>query len=303
VKGGQKNMELTLETEVCYNSQEDDFAEKLGIAQVNGSHLFVVENCRRKERKNLTDELAETIQGEVAVKKNKYPNKIVLNIIQFKKGLTKTDEQINSAIKCNLFEGSDGVCLYEHNPLAGVEELGNKLPFLIEKAEGYEMYFVIEIDGEEVLEKINLLLETGIRKFILIAGDYHNDNLWRQIIVSSILREGGKAIVLLPARMNTKTKKSFIEHAQNYGATIVFHGMPFGGGESKTSFLDKTDMLYKNKNLLPITHSIKTNIVFSDLADTFKANSRGEYEFSKVCSLAEAELFCKSNRRKITIET
>lgn len=296
-------MDITLETEVCYNSQEDDFAEKLGITQVNGSHLFVVENCRKKERKNLTDELAETIQEEVATKKSKYSDKIVLNVIQFKKGLTKTDEQINSAIKCNLFEGSDGVCLYEHNPLADVGELGNKLPSLIDKAEDYEIYFVIEMDGEEVLEKINLLLETGIRNFILIAGDYSNDNLWRQTIISSILREGGKAIVLLPVRMNTKTKKSFIDHAQNYGATIVVHGMPFGGGESKTSFLDRTDMLYKNKNSLPTTHSIKTNIVFSDLADTFRANSRKEYEFSRVCSLAEAELFCKSNKRKVAIET
>jgi hypothetical protein len=296
-------MEIELETEICYNNKEDDIAEGLGILEISGSHLFVIENCRKKERKNLTNELAETIQGEVIIKKNKYPDKIVISVIQFKKGITKTDEQIESAIKCNLFEGSDGVCLYENNPLAGVGELENKLPELIDKAEGYEIYFVIEMDGEEVLDKINLLLETGIRNFILIAGNYSNDNLWRQVIVSSILREKGKAIVLLPARMNTKTKKSFITHATNYGATIVVHGIPFGGGESETKFLDKIDMLYKNKNSLPETHSIRTNIIFSDLADTFIANSRREYEFSKICSLAEAKLFCEVNRRQIIIDT
>jgi hypothetical protein len=303
MKGGSSKMDIILETEVCYNNKEDDIAQELGISEVSGSHLFVIENCRKKERKNLTDELAETIQEEVAVKKSKYPEKIVLNIIQFKKGITKTDEQIESAIKCNLFEGSDGVCLYENNPLASVEELGNKLPALIEKSEGYEIYFVIEMDGEEVLEKITLLLETGIRNFILVAGSYSNDNLWRQVIVSSILREEGKAIVLLPARMNTKTKKSFINHAMNYGATIVVHGIPFGGGSSETKFLDRTDMLYKIKDLLPETHSIKTNIVFSDLANTFLTNSRGEREFSKICSLTEARLFCEANRRQITIDT
>jgi hypothetical protein len=296
-------MEITLETEVCYNHQEDDLAEKIGISEVSGSHFFVIENCRRKERRNLNDELAERIQEEVAVKKSKYPNKIVLNIIQFKKGLTKTDEQIQSAIKCNLFEGSDGVCLYEHNPLADVKELSKKLPEMIDKSEGNEIYFVLEMDGEDVLEKVNLLLETGIRNFILIAGNYSDENLWRQVIVSSIIRENGKAIVLLPARMNTKSKKSFIEHATIYGATIVVHGLPFGGGSSETKFLDKSDMIYKNKNSLPETHSIKTNPVFSSLADTFVANSRNEYEFSKVCSLTEAKLFCEANRRQITIDT
>lgn len=295
-------MEITLETEVCYNNQEDNLAEKIGLSEVSGSHFFVIENCRKKERRNLNNDLSERIQEEVAIKKNKYPNKVVLNVIQFKKGLTKTEEQIESAIKCNLFDGSDGVCLYEQNPLAGVDELSRKLPELINKSDGNEIYFVIEIDGEEVLEKINLLLETGIRNFILIAGKYSDSNLWRQVIVSSILRENGKAIVLLPARMNTKSKKSFIEHATNYGATIVVHGLPFGGGGSETKFLDKSDMIYKNKSALPETHSIKTDSFFRNLAETFVANSRKEYEFSKICSLAEAKLFCESNRRQITID-
>ena len=295
-------MEILLETELCYNKQEVDFANGLGITEIPSSHLFVIENCRKKERRNLTEDFVELVQGDIVGLKNQYPEKKVLGLVQFKKGMTKTDTQIEMAIKCSIFDGSDGACLYEKNPLQNVESLKADLPNLLKITKGHERNFVIEMDGEDVLEKVNLVLHNKVKNFILVAGDHNNETLWRQVIVSSILANNGKAIVLLPARMNTRTGKSFIEKVETYGATIVIHGMPFGGGKTtEAKFLDKTDMFYKRASLLPVTHSLKTDSTFSDLFDTHQGIKQKQYELSRVCSLTEGRLFCEANRRTIVV--
>ena len=151
-------MKLDLYTEVCFNSKELEIANSLGLVDLFGSYAFVIENCRKKERNNLNINFPNLVQEDIAEVKNKYPNKNVLGIIQFKKGITKTDEQIRNAINCGVFEGSDGVCFYETNPLQNLEGLEKDYSKFIDLAEDYKKYFVIEMDGEDVLKKINFLL-------------------------------------------------------------------------------------------------------------------------------------------------
>jgi len=295
-------MEIILETELCFNKQEVDFANGLGITEIPSSHLFVIENCRKKERRNLNEDFVELVQEDIGKLKSKYPKKKVLGLVQFKKGMTKTNNQIEIAMKCSIFNGSDGACLYEKNPLQNFEELKTDLPNLLRITKNHERYFVIEMDGEDVLEKVNLVLQNKVKNFILIAGDYNNDTLWRQVIISTILANSGKAIVVLPARMNTRTGKSFIEKVETYGATIVVHGMPFGGGKPKeVKYLDRTDMFYKGSSSLPITHSLKTDSEFRSLFSTYKGVKQSEYELSRICSLVEGRLFCEANRRTIVV--
>ena len=91
--------QIILDTELCFNKQEADFAIGLGITNILGSYAFVVENCRKKERKTLNNKFIELIQEDIADMKKRYTEKKVLNIIQFKKGIPKTREQIEIAIK------------------------------------------------------------------------------------------------------------------------------------------------------------------------------------------------------------
>lgn len=295
-------MDLILETEVCHNSWEVGRSEFLGINEIPGSHIFVVENCRKKERRNLDERFVELMKDDIGKLKNKYPDKKILGVIQFKKGMPKTIEQIENAVKCGIFDNSDGACIYDKNPQQSLEEFKDDLPSLLKLTEGVERYCVLEMDGADVLEKVNLALENEIRNFILIAGDYNNETLWRQVIVSSILSNRGTATVLLPVRMNTTTGKSFIEKAQIYGATIVVHGMPFGGGKAgDVKYLDQSDMIYKIASTLPTSHLLRTNSLFSDLFDTYEGVKIKEYELSRICSLYEARLFCEANRRQIVV--
>lgn len=303
-KEDRGKIEIILQTELCHSKQEVDFTNNFGITEIKGSHIFVIEPCRKKERRQLTENVAEIVQNEATDLKTRYKDKIVLALVQFKKGITKTKEQVKMAMKCSLYDGSDGACLYETNPLQNLKKLTEEVSEFLEMTKKHEKYFVIEMDGEDVLEKVNFLLSKGIKNFILIAGDYKNQELWRRVIVSSILRENGEAMVLLPKRMHPVTKKSYIEMMVDFGATIVVHGMAFGGGENTgNKFLDSIDMFYKNKLDLPKTHSLIANTTFSDLADVYERNPQKEYELSRVCSLSEGRIFCDANRRTIIIET
>lgn len=297
----ENTTEKVLETELAYNKQEVDISNNLGIADIPSSHIFVIESCRKKERRNLTVDVAEMVQKDIAETMAKYSEKTILGLVQFKKGITKTHEQIENAMKCNLFNGSDGVCLYETNPQQMMTDLKIELPSFLKIADDFDKYFVIEMDGNEVLEKVNFILSLGIKNFILIAGNYKDEQLWQQVI-KSVLSEKGKSIVLLPKRMHPITKKSYIDMMIEYGASIVVHGMAFGGGKSENVlFLDSSDITYKVKSALPNTNLLFSDEALSNLADAYEGNRKKEYAISRVCSLKEGILFCKTNRRKIVI--
>lgn len=298
-----ENKEIQLQTEIGINHSEVSYAEGIDVP-IESSNIFLIEGFRKKERRNINENIIDSFQENLKDLKKGYPEKTILGILQFKKGITKTKEQITNAIKCTLFDGSDGVCIYETNPHQDFESLNQEVNEYLNMARDKQKYFVLEMDGEDLLEKINLLLHKNISNFVLIAGAYNDEDLWRQSI-ESILKKKGKSIVVFPKRMHPTTKKSYMEKAITYGANVVVHGALFGGSseqEKKNLFLDSNDMIYKEIEMLP-----KTNMVFSNEALVNFLGQYGkihdwEYRASRISSLMEGTIFCEANKRTIILE-
>ena len=297
------NQKIQLQTEIGMNHSEVSYAEGINMP-VESSNLFLIEGFRRKDRKNLNENMIESIQEELRNLKTGYPDKTILGVLQFKKGITKTKEQITNAIKCTLFDESDGVCIYETNPNQEIESFSQEVDEYLDMVKERQKYFVLEMNGEDLLEKINLVLSKGTNKFVLIAGDYKNEDLWRQSI-ESISAKKGKVIVVFPKRMHPTTKEAYMKKVIVYGANIVVHGALFGGNSEKENpnlFLDSTDMIYKEKGMLPKTNTIFSNETIVNFLAQYEKISDWEYKASRIVSLIEGTIFCDANKRTIILE-
>ena len=219
--------EIVLNTEICKNQDEVKFEEEFGTNEYTCSHIFVIENCRKKGRKILTTALIDIIQDEIASMKNKYSEATVIGFFQKKKNTLKSKETIKNQIACSVFDGSEGACIYETNIQQEPETFDLELHEFIEMTGNLDKYMVFEMESNKIREKLDFALKKGITNFILIAGKYSDKDLWFDL-VDKVATVKGKTIIILPARMHVITKKSYMEQAINSGATIVCHGMIYG---------------------------------------------------------------------------
>jgi len=290
---GKEKQKFENKTEVVYNNQEAGFKEDFNIKyEKEPKYIFFVENCRKKERKNLDKDIVDGVKEEIKFWKNKYSSSKILHIFQFKKGLLKTKEQIEITKKCQDVENADGICFYEE--FKDQEKLNFKnqlLDFLKFKPE-IEKYIVLEIESEDIAEKIVFALSKGLKKFIFVGGEYNNNDLW--ITLTSAIKESqGETIMLLPARLHKTTKESYIKKALLFKVNYVVHGMPYGGPiknkERIIRFLDKKDLIYKEID----------EIQDKELREIIRekcSNKQEQYELSRVLAIDVANTFSKTYR-------
>jgi len=295
--------EITFETEICKNRDEDSFEDEFGIASYDCSHLFAVEGCKKNSRKVLDEDAISEIKQEFIDFKNKYQDKVVIGIFQTKKGIVKSWEQVVNQTKCNMFDGSDGVCIYETSPQQSSMSFSSELNSMLDLTEEFSRYMVFEMESENLREKTEISLSAGIRNFVLIAGNYADNDLWIDL-VDRIRAEEGKVAIVLPARMHRVTKKSYMEQAISSGANFVCHGV-FSGGSSSSKervhrFLDCIDMVYKEINLLPSENVLMSDSQFSGLIST-ERNDTKKYHLGRVSALREGSVYSESHKRTIVL--
>jgi len=287
-------------TEILFNHQEAGFKDDFNIKyEKEPEYIIFVENCRRKERKNLDSELIDGIKEEINFWKDKYSSSKILHVFQFKKGLLKTKEQIEITKKCQDVENADGICFYEESKDQEISDFKKQLLNFLEFKLTIEKYIVLEIESEDIAEKITFALSKGLRKFILIGGEYGNNDLWITL-TSSIKEIGGETIMLLPARMHRITKESYIKKALLFGVDYAIHGMPYGGlGKKKDRiilFLDKKDLTYKELN------KIKDKELKEMISEKGSSKQK-QYELSRVLAIGVANAFAQTYRPKEIIKT
>ncbi len=297
--------EVIFDTEVCKNKDEQDFEDDFGIEGYECSHFFVPENCRKESRKHLTDDTINEIKNDFVYAKASNSDKIVIGFFQTKKNTPKTIDVVKKQMSCGIFEGSDGVCIYETNIQQEPESFNEELFGLIEFTENFEKYMVFEIESIRIKEKLGIAINNGIRNFILIAGRYQDNDLWTDF-VDIVRAEKGKVGIILPVRMHKTTKKAYMQQAIDSGANIVCHGKFSGGGDGKKErinlYLDNTDMTFKKKENLPNTNTIKSNNLFSNLIDTNENNIKKEYHISRLSALPEGSMYANTHKRTIILQ-
>lgn len=297
--------EITFETEVCKNKDEQDFEDDFGIEGYECSHFFVPENCRKESRKHLTDDVINEIKNDFVEAKASNSEKIVIGFFQTKKDTPKTMGVIKKRMSCGIFEGSDGVCMYETNIKQEPETFNVELPKLIKFAKDFEKYMVFEIESIKLREKLEIALNSGIRNFILIAGKYEDNDLWTDF-VDRVRAEKGKVIIILSARMHRTTKKAYMQQAIDSGANIVCHGKFSGGGDEKKErinlYLDNNDMTFKKKEDVPDTNTIIGNPLFSNLMDANESDKDKEYHISRLSALPEGSIYANTHKRTIILQ-
>ncbi len=306
-KENKTKQEVILETDIGINQKELAYSENLGM-DISQSRIFVIEPLRKKDRQKLTESNLKVIQAEIKNIKKKYPTKKVTFLVQFKKNMKKTIEQIDLAMRCGMFDGSDGVCLYETSPEQNIKNFSEELSEFLKVIGDIEKNMVLEIESNVVREKLLIALKKGIKNFILISGAYNDLSLWAQLVMK-IIREKGTAIVVLTKRIHPTTKKAYMDKAVSVGASIVVHGMEFGGGKKKKVkpkeilFFDGRDAVYKNKDKLPSNSIISTNKKIKELIEDKSIKRQKKYEISRVCALGDGKTFCRANIRKVIFET
>lgn len=295
-------IQYTYESKIGINDAEVAYAEEHEL-DFAADTILIIEACRKKERKVLTNLHIPEVQIEIKNMKAKYPNKRVIWIEQFKKSMKKTTGQIEVAIKCSTFNGSEVACLYESDPQQSLDSLILELPKMIELSNGYERFFVIEIESEQIREKVHTLIESGIKNFIFMSGAYNDSDLWYDIL-TKVRISGGEAIAVILKRMHSTTKKSYMERAIVNGATLVIHGALYGGGKKKENrvnlFLDSNDLVYKNVADLPKNSSIYS-INFNKKLIEVENNLDSQYQISRLAALKEGQTFCDTHKLVVIV--
>lgn len=295
--------EILVETSHAINHKEKEFFEGLGL-EISSDYLFFVEPMLKKDRKILTEGAVEGIQEEVAEIKNNNKESKVITFVQFIKGSKRNIEQIEMAMRCNMFDGSDGVCIYETYPKQSEKDFSEEIDGFIEVTGDLDKYLVIEIDGNEALEKLVSALGKGLRKIVLVAGAYKNNILWIQML-EKIRKANAKSFIVFLKRMNPHTKEAYIPRGVKFSADVLVHGFFHGRKPKKrvNYYFDKSDGFYKDKSALPLTAVIFSDKKLNKLSKQFKENSIEEYPLSRVCSIEEGRLYCKEHIRKLVLDT
>lgn len=290
-------MKPRLVTNVVLNNLEMSYAEDLNSPdsfRPKPKYIFFVENFRRKDRKQLSSKIIPEVQKEIKYWLNKHQETEVVHIFQFKKNTKKTDNEIESAIKCQVVEGAKVICLYEHNPKQDYKMYGLSLTDLIKLAGNIKKFMVFEIEANDIVEKIQIALKNEIKSFIFIGGDYDNEDLWINKVVNKIHKEDGKVGILFPARMHKITKKSYLRKGIEYGADFVFHGKRGGGKINKVLFLDVNDLIYKDIN----------EIADDSLQKEVKILTKEKiYKLSRIYAINNGNIFAKTYAVNKVIQT
>jgi len=285
-------------TKVVLNNLEMSYAEDLNSPdsfEPKPEYIFFVEDFRRKARKKLNEAVIPEIKKEITFWINKHPSTKIIHIFQFKKGTIKTEKQMEIALECQNVDGSKGICFYEQNPKQKYQQLETQLNTFIEKIKGKDKYVVLEIEAEEVSEKVGIALSKGIKNFIFIGGAYDNSDLWINKVINKIHKERGEVAILFPARMHTTTRESYFKKGIQFGADFVFHGKRGGGEVKKILYLDEQDLIYKEIEEID-DEALKEKL--KNLPTTYE-----KYKLSRIFAINKANLFAKTYAKSIVIET
>jgi len=296
-------MDKIIETYHAINHKELEFYKQLGL-DVDSDFIFFTEPLLKRDRKGLPEGAVDSIQDEVGEIKSENKDSKVLAFVQFPKGSKRELDNVERAMRCSMFDGSDGVLIYETYPKQTSEDFSEELEGFLEASGEAEKYLVLEIDAPYVKEKLAIGLNKGLRNIILIAGAYKDNDLWIDLL-EKIRKENAKSFVVFLKRLNARTKEAYMTRAVTYGADVIVHGAFMGRKPKKrvNYYFDKSDGFYKEKSALPQTSVLFTNKELKKLSEEFQNNTIEEYPLSRVCSVEEGRLFCAENKRKITLET
>jgi hypothetical protein len=291
-----------IETDHAINQVELKFLRDLGL-DVDSEYIFHAEQLRKRDRQDLSDGAIESIQNDVAQIKSENKSSKVISLIQFPKGIKKTFERVEKAMRCSMFNGTDGICIYETYSKQSSIDFSEELDDLLRISGEGNKYLVLEMDGEDVRQKLASALKRGLKNFIFIAGAYKDNDLWIDLI-EKIRKEKGKSFVVFLKRMHIITKKAYITQAVTIGANLVVHGM-FVGRKTKNrkNYYMDTDGFYKEKSALSNNAVVNRDQNLKRISEGFAENSEEGYPISRVCSLKEGKLYCKAMRRKISSDT
>jgi len=295
--------EITIETIHAINDKELGFLRNLGLDE-KFEYIFFIEPMRKKNRQELPEGAIEGIQDEISQIKSENKQSKVISFVQFIKGSKRTLDKVERAMRCSMFDGSDGVCIYETFPKQSYEDFSEELDGFLEVSGDAEKYLVLEIDGNQVREKLLIAFSKGLKNIIFVAGAYKDNDLWIDLI-EKIRKENGKSFVVFLKRMHSFTKEAYIVKAITIGSNVIVHGSFTGRNseEKKNYYLDRSDGKYKLKTFLPETSVLYTNENLKKLSKSFNNNSDEETALSRVCSLIEGKSLCMEKRRKITLNT
>jgi len=124
---------------------------------------------------------------------------------------------------------SPAFLLYEQDMVNDEGVFSENLQDIQERMEK-EIWVVLEIESERIVEKIDVALSLGIKNFIIRAGKYNEEYLWNTQVIGKIQQNDGTILVALPRR-HTRGN-SFIKNFFRLGVDGVFHEVPNGRGGS-----------------------------------------------------------------------
>jgi len=296
---------LIITTKIAMSNKELNCLDSFNINHSLETPVFFSEPIKTKGRIGLDEDVIKEVRDKVKLLKAKHPTKKIIQFFQFTKNGVKSLEEIELATRCNIFEGSDGVCLYETNPEQSPDDFSKQVDILLEVSGDAEKYFVLEMSSIDVGEKLDIILGKGIKNIILMSGEYQNKDLWIDLTMK-IRKEQGTSIVVCRQRMHKTTKLSYMKYAIDVGSDFVVHGY-LSGRENKNKtrinlFLDYKDMTYKPKKDLSTNSFLLEDENVVTISNVLTENSEREYELSRVCAIVDGQSFCNSHKRTIILE-
>ena len=208
---------LANDTEINY-AKQNDLNDSLNLSLI--PMIRRITNKTRINLENNSKKLINEINGFI----DKHSESKVIFFSQFNKGDIRAKEELEIIGEIQQKSNLDTFVFQELNEKNTLKDLKKDFEETKRFFVGKEIFAVLDIKSKFVEDKVDFLLMSGVRNFILRGGEYDKIEKWIEIR-ESIRKFQGNFIISVYGRWD-KDKVSYFKYALSLGCDYTFHEKP-----------------------------------------------------------------------------
>jgi len=259
---------------ILANDTEINYAKQNGLNDsLNLSLIPMIKRITSKTRLNLksnSKKLINEINGFI----DKHSDSKIIFYSQFNKGDVRAKEELEIIGEIQQKSNLDTFVFQELDEKNTLKDFKNDFERSRKFSVGKEIFAVLDIRSKFIKDKVDFLLQCGVRSFIIRGGEYND--IWKWTYIRESIRKlKGDFIISVYGRWD-KDKVSYFKYALELDCDYTFHEKPAPYPVKIEGILNLNDNF--------VYEQISVN---GDYGITI--NDENNYSFSRVRTLLKAQ--------------
>lgn len=262
------------EKTILANDVEVGYAEQNGLNNLLDLSIipFIkrITNTNRINLKQNSSKFINELNGFI----DKHKDSNVFFFAQFNKGDSRTKTELNTIWEIQQKSKLETFTFQESDEGNSLNDFKKEFEMSKKFSVGKEIFAVLDINSKFVEDKIDFLLLSKVRNFVLRGGDYNNLEKWVEIR-DSIWKLKGDFIISVHRRWDND-KVSYFRYALYLGCDYTFHEKP-------------APYPVEIKNILNLNNNFVYEDILVDGDYGITLTDENKYSFSRVRDLLKAQ--------------